>query len=349
MGMKNLFDYATKELSQDAFLRWLFENYDCEDKDVWDASRELIMNFLGNTKYSGEDIAELWTLSQDHKADITMWIKMKDSYTFGIVIEDKTFSNEHDQLARYKKIFENNKWWQENTRERKYIFYKTGKINEWEQDIINENGWIEYSFDKIYELWNKYTNSSNLILSSYAKHIVDLYKKKNNIIKPIEKQTDNTLWESFFENVIKPKFQDYNPWTGLSFGRYAYICFRIPGFNFPGAPYLEVRNRDCFDNKFQTRILTYGMDNNKQNTLNEDDCKKIRQEIRDSIKNIGKIFKANNGIKQNKQLGVSDVTLNVDDVNSFVLILEKHLFVFKEIIESIPSYNNKDKYHDSKI
>ena len=24
----NLFDYATKELSQDAFLRWFFENYD---------------------------------------------------------------------------------------------------------------------------------------------------------------------------------------------------------------------------------------------------------------------------------------------------------------------------------
>ena len=28
--MKNLFDYATKELSQDAFLRWLFENYNCK-------------------------------------------------------------------------------------------------------------------------------------------------------------------------------------------------------------------------------------------------------------------------------------------------------------------------------
>ena len=26
--MKNLFDYATKELSQDAFLMWLFANYD---------------------------------------------------------------------------------------------------------------------------------------------------------------------------------------------------------------------------------------------------------------------------------------------------------------------------------
>jgi len=53
---------------------------------------------------------------------------MKDSYTFGIVIEDKTFSNEHDQLARYKDIFEKNKWWKENTRERKYIFYN-GRTN----------------------------------------------------------------------------------------------------------------------------------------------------------------------------------------------------------------------------
>ena len=26
--MKNIFDYATRELSQDAFLRWLFENFD---------------------------------------------------------------------------------------------------------------------------------------------------------------------------------------------------------------------------------------------------------------------------------------------------------------------------------
>lgn len=28
--MKNLFELATKELSQDAFLRWLFENYDSD-------------------------------------------------------------------------------------------------------------------------------------------------------------------------------------------------------------------------------------------------------------------------------------------------------------------------------
>lgn len=29
--MENLFNYATKELSQDAFLMWLTANYNCEE------------------------------------------------------------------------------------------------------------------------------------------------------------------------------------------------------------------------------------------------------------------------------------------------------------------------------
>lgn len=29
--MENLFNYATKELSQDAFLMWLMANYNCEE------------------------------------------------------------------------------------------------------------------------------------------------------------------------------------------------------------------------------------------------------------------------------------------------------------------------------
>lgn len=40
--MKNLFIYATKELSQDAFLCWLFANYDCEQKEVSLFSRYML-------------------------------------------------------------------------------------------------------------------------------------------------------------------------------------------------------------------------------------------------------------------------------------------------------------------
>ena len=43
--MKNLFDYATKELSQDAFLRWLFENYNCKNEKVRQVCRKLFNKF----------------------------------------------------------------------------------------------------------------------------------------------------------------------------------------------------------------------------------------------------------------------------------------------------------------
>ena len=41
--MENLFNYATKELSQDAFLMWLMANYNCEeDNQLKYASRKFI-------------------------------------------------------------------------------------------------------------------------------------------------------------------------------------------------------------------------------------------------------------------------------------------------------------------
>ena len=40
--MKNLFDYATSELSQDAFLCWLLENFDCENDTVKKAALALL-------------------------------------------------------------------------------------------------------------------------------------------------------------------------------------------------------------------------------------------------------------------------------------------------------------------
>ena len=42
--MKNLFDFATKELSHDAFLRWLFENWQEPECDIF--VRKLLKNLI---------------------------------------------------------------------------------------------------------------------------------------------------------------------------------------------------------------------------------------------------------------------------------------------------------------
>ena len=72
--MKNLFDYATKELSQDAFLRWLFENYNCENESVNNACRKLFDSFTEN-KFKEKTITDLTTVAQWKNIDISIWFK----------------------------------------------------------------------------------------------------------------------------------------------------------------------------------------------------------------------------------------------------------------------------------
>ena len=64
--MKNLFDYATKELSQDAFLRWLFESY--EDNEIKPHAGFLLRKFC---KLADSDIiTDVKTAAQWCKIDI---------------------------------------------------------------------------------------------------------------------------------------------------------------------------------------------------------------------------------------------------------------------------------------
>lgn len=335
--MKNLFDFATKELSQDAFLRWLLENYNCDDDDVRNASRALLISFINDDKYSENDIKKLWTKSQDHKADISVWLEMSDNYKYGIIIEDKTYSNEHNQLKNYKKVFDNDSWWKEHTNKMVYIFYKTGYIQEWEKEIIKEANWIEFSFDKIYEFWSNYVNSNNLIINNYANYIDDLYNKRNNINKPTGDDADIIKWRSYFDNTLKPLFSNYTCWVSNTYFGYAYICFHAKSLDFPGAPYLEIRGRDCTNDTFQARILTYEMDDNEDNALTSDECQKIRDEIRRVLwENKDKsLFKGNYGIKRNKQLGVSKKTLSIKTNEQFTEMMKQHLNEFERIMSLI--------------
>ena len=58
IALKNLFEYATKELSQDAFLCWLFANFDCEQEEVKDFSC-YVLSWLISDKLSLENIRQI--------------------------------------------------------------------------------------------------------------------------------------------------------------------------------------------------------------------------------------------------------------------------------------------------
>lgn len=247
--MKNLFDFATKELSQDAFLRWLFESYDSSDAEVKDASRGLLIDFINNPKYRTDSIVKLWTKAQDHKADIVVWVEMNDGYKYGIIIEDKTYSSEHNQLLKYQCIFEKDKYWKENTNERRYIFYKTSFIQDRERATVKNAKWELFDLKRIRDFWQRYSNGSNLLLNWYAHHINKLHELYSNtelVTEPNSKY--NTIaWFGFFNNVLKERYKnDFKIYVENSNYGYSYITFRplIPVAKEDNTPFLEITSRD---------------------------------------------------------------------------------------------------------
>lgn len=310
----NIFKYAKKELSQDAFLMWLLDSFNSEVKSEKETSIAFI-NFLVKLK-NDEKIEEVRVKPQLYKIDVTANIKTKYR-EISLFIEDKTTSDEHNQLDKYNcainNIVNSEK---EKPTDVKKIFYKTNSIDETERTRVEKAGWEVRSIESINDFWSKYLDSDHLFIKQYAEHVCELYSYSENIIIP----SDNNIiaWRSFFDKVIVPTIRDkVDCQTFIYRNLYAAIKIIPIGRLDEDMPYLEIRSRDCISEKFNARILMYGVDLPN----NQAGLKKIRDEIwKDESKGI---FKGNYGEKKNRQVAHSPKGKfkykNIDDFKNLIL------------------------------
>jgi hypothetical protein len=253
---KNLFEFATKELSQDAFLRWLFENWNCEEEDVKEASRSLITEIL-KKEVDFEKIAQFNTSAQERNIDLLIKFVI-DEVFYLIVIEDKTYSFSHDdQLIKYKSYVDNN-----ITRiNAQYIYYKTNIISSDERNDVEQKGWEVFDINLIYGIFSKLSRVKNNILADYVEHIKKLYMDLTQQLPLLVKNWNPNHWTNFYHN------NDLKIPEGIHFGygnfrsQYIYLVFnKIDGWK--KNPYGEVRSRDLVndESKFSLRILLYDTD-----------------------------------------------------------------------------------------
>ncbi|MGB0907391.1 MAG: hypothetical protein ACPGVT_07845 [Maricaulaceae bacterium] len=108
-AVPNLFDFATGELSQDAFLAWLANwadpKYAAQDPALNEVAQAFISR-LSAGAFTGVDIASVKTRQQFKKTDVVIAVTLcaprRENHL--IVIEDKTSSGIHgDQLREYTK------------------------------------------------------------------------------------------------------------------------------------------------------------------------------------------------------------------------------------------------------
>ena len=286
--MKNIFDYATKELSQDAFLRWLFENYNCEDDhSLKNASRNVIKKLCKLN--DDEEIEYVITYSQWHKIDIFAFIKT-NKRKVALFIEDKVFSAEHNQLLRYNEII--NKSLNQNDYELNNLgcspenviklFYKSSYIFDDERKAVEEAGWIVLDIYRIMAIFKSLFDTDCALLRQYIEHIREIEKAWKTYEMPVSsrKGLDLIRWQAYFEFEIKPRLGldacKYVCKTYIT--NYNYTCLYIVKKCNENVPYIELRSRDISENGFFVRILCHGVDYDKYS----DKIKQVENRLKDA-------------------------------------------------------------------
>ncbi len=260
--MKNIFDFATKELSQDAFLRWLLESYNCkEDYNLCMASIKFIKTICEFRK--DEKIEKLTTFAQWYRIDVSAIIETNER-KIGLFIEDKVFSHEHNQLKKYNESIEKIKK-HKKLDECYRLYYKTHLLSKKDEETIRKANWKKWDINNIYKYFYDFDNTDCLILRQYIEFIKKRYTLTNLLKRPMD---DNVLaWQTYFEKVLSPNFNE-KYYTEVEICRYSYTYFALylKRGKERKVPYLEIRSRDCVENKIQVRFLCYGIDYDKHET-----------------------------------------------------------------------------------
>jgi len=172
MKQPNLFNIATSELSQDAFIAWLLQwaNEDLKEKNqkLHECAVKFVQALL--QKESDFKINKIDSGRQKNKIDV--WAEVNDEYF--IIIEDKKGTKEHsDQLNKYKKYIEKTK----KNCSIKPIYFKMQEQSNFNN--VKEAGYYIFTREKMLSILSDY-NGINDILTDYIEYLNDLDNKINS-------------------------------------------------------------------------------------------------------------------------------------------------------------------------
>ena len=201
--MNNIFKYATKELSQDAFLcwsiNWLNEG---EEHPLYNYGKEMLDLFLGEDKQ--EKYCDVQVFTQYKKIDVLVMFKDKDGNSHALILEDKTNTSEHDeQIKNYKNKLENCLKQDEGLKA--YInakihiaYVKTGIMYDKDLCIVDKGATV-IDLDDLLGVVSKYEKSkSSEILSDFYGHINGIHTDRKTIRKKIDSgEYEDALYDRY--------------------------------------------------------------------------------------------------------------------------------------------------------
>jgi hypothetical protein len=196
----NIFDIATKELTQDAFITWLLQFADDKylsiDESLSRCGKYFVKRMI--QKQISDFNESICTVEANRQwENIDVWAKVNDKYF--IVIEDKTYTSHHsNQLKRYKAFAEN--WCERNNYYKPICIYlKTGNESQSSLNQIRIQGFSIFSRIDFIEVLENFEGISNNIYRDFHERLVRLEKLNNEYQdKPIINWNGND-WQGFYQ------------------------------------------------------------------------------------------------------------------------------------------------------
>ena len=193
MKAPNIFDYATSELSQDAFLCWLIACSDSEDESLKNLGLNFIRFLYDSTILEGDQILQdndkidglvkneerPYPWRQHEKIDVYFQAKINDK-TVSFIIEDKTDTEMHgDQLERYKNSIERDGTQEDEIRK---IYLKTGYIYDDEKEFAKESGYGVVDLETFIRFLEFHKDTESEIFKSYVDYIDNIKKQRDAML-----------------------------------------------------------------------------------------------------------------------------------------------------------------------
>lgn len=273
----NLFRYATSELSQDAFICWLLSH---ATESGWKENPQLgecavaFLNEILNA--NGLNLANSACVTDIKRQYEHIDVLIEINHKLNIIIEDKTFTNTHDnQINRYKKILLDKGIPEDNILR---VFYKIE-----DQPSPENNVDFEFTRKNLLELFRPYVKSAgNTILSDYVEYLESIEHEVNSYqTLPISKWSDNA-YRGFFIHLSETVLKDVN----MSWGYVSNPSGGFMGLWWGSGDLDNIGSYEQYRHSIYLQIekniiaLKYSIDH-QDNEKNEDEIRKIRWKLYD--------------------------------------------------------------------
>jgi len=200
----NLFNYATSELSQDAFLAWLIQWADKDNKKNDSYLNACAVSFVQELLGKESNLSIETVKAGRQWNNIDVWALINNKYF--LVIEDKKSTKEHsNQLIRYADL---SKEHYKNTNiEIVLVYFKMQEQSSFK--FIENSGFEVYNRNKMLNILDNYYNNTpilnqNNILLDYYENLKELNYQINSYNSLPLNKWDNYSWQGFYS-----KLQNY--------------------------------------------------------------------------------------------------------------------------------------------